>query len=221
MSKIKAVLFDFDGTLVDTNPAVINSWQYMAEKVMGDFRFPLDYLTETFGKPLVDCMAQVIIDYDIKGYTPIELCKIYREYQRNNQDKMGDTFPGIKDLVYSLKEKGIKLGVVTSRKNQDTRNNLARTGIDVFDVVIGMDDTDIHKPEPEPCLICCKKLGVDPSESIMVGDSQFDIACGNNAGAETIFVYWSACTKSEDLEGVSKPDYIVDSAEEIEHIVLG
>ena len=221
MSKIKAVLFDFDGTLVDTNPAVINSWQYMASKVLGDVRFPLDYLTATFGKPLVDCMAQTIIDYDIKGYTPTELCKIYREYQRFNQDKMGDPFPGIKDLVYALKEKGYKLGIVTSRKNQDTRNQLVRTDIDIFDAVVGMDDTQIHKPEPEPCLICCQKLGVDPSEAIMIGDSRYDIACGNNAGAATVFVTWSACEKAENLEGMFKPDHVVDTAEEIEKIVLG
>lgn len=219
MSKLKAVLFDFDGTLVDTNQFIFNSWQYMAERVMGERRFDKDFMISTFGRPLDEAMEDAAEKYGITEYSPQQMCVFYREYQRNNRNLLGKPFPGIKELVASLKDEGLIIAIVTSRRNQDTRNGLAENGMDIFDCIVGADDTNVHKPDPEPCLLCCRKLGLDPSETIMVGDSRFDIECGKNAGAKTIFVTWSECTKKEELCGNAAPDYIVDSAEDLMEII--
>ena len=218
MKKYKAVLFDFDGTLIDTNGFILDSWKYASQKIFGEeeMRFDPAYLATHFGTPLEFAVEETIRDYGIEGYSVAEVCALYREYQKNNQDKFGVPFPGIAELLPALKERGVKLGIVTSRTRQTTIDALARNGLDVyFDAFIAEEDTEIHKPLPEPCLFCCRKLGVDPGDALMVGDSKWDVACGNNAGCGSALVSWSFAQKAEGLEGVEKPDYVIEKAEDI------
>ncbi len=220
MKKYKAVLFDFDGTLIDTNDFIIGSWRAVSEEVFGEMRFDLDYLASFFGTPLEYAAEETRKDYGIEGYDYKDICRIYRDYQKNNQDKFGKPFEGVTELLFALKEKGIKLGVVTSRLRKTTIDALERNGIaSCFDAIIGEEDTDIHKPLPEPCLICCERLGVDPADALMVGDSRYDIECGNNAGCGSALVSWSFAQKAEGLEGVSKPDHLIDKAGDILDLV--
>jgi len=220
MKKYRAVLFDYDGTLVDTNQIIINSWQHMANVAGNGMKFRVEDLIPTFGKPLEDAIAEQAEKYGITGYSTEELTECYRQYQRNHQDELGDLFPGIRELLKELKKRGYLVGIVTSRTLDTTRSGLARYDVlEYFDDMVGEEDTDIHKPNPEPCLICCKKLGVKPSEAIMVGDSRHDIACANNAGAASVFVRWSFCTKEEELEGVSKPTYVISSADQLLYVL--
>ena len=220
MKKYKAVLFDFDGTLIDTNKFILNSWRAVSETVFGEMRFDERYLASYFGTPLEYAIEETIKDYNIEGYSVDEVCEIYRGYQRRNQDKFGVPFEGIPELLASLKERGIKLGVVTSRTADSTMSALVRNGIDVyFDAFIAAEDTEIHKPLPAPCLLCCKKLDLEPKDALMVGDSKWDIACGNNAGCGSALVSWSFAQKAEGLEGVEKPDYVIGKAEDILELV--
>ncbi len=216
MKKYKAVLFDFDGTLLDTNQFIIDSWRTVSEAVFGEMRFDIAYLASFFGTPLESAMERTLKDYKIDCYTVEEACRIYRRYQSENQDKFGVPFEGIPELLSALKEKGLKLGIVTSRLKKTTVDALARHGLDkYFDVFIAEEDTDIHKPLPEPALLCCERLGVAPEDALMVGDSKWDIACGNNAGCGSALVSWSFAQKAEGLEGVEKPDYVIEKAEDI------
>ena len=216
MKKYKAVLFDFDGTLLDTNQFIIESWRTVSEAAFGEMRFDVDYLASYFGTPLDHAMEKTLEDYGIDCFTVEEACRIYRGYQRANPERFGIPFEGIPELLPALKEKGIKLGIVTSRLRQTTIDALARHGLDrYFDVFIAEEDTDIHKPLPEPALLCCERLGVAPEDSLMVGDSKWDIACGNNAGCGSALVSWSFAQKAEGLEGVEKPDYVIEKAEDI------
>ena len=220
MKKYKAVLFDFDGTLIDTNNFIINSWKYVSDKIYGKMMFDVKYLATHFGTPLEFAAEETIKEYGIEGYDYVEICRIYREYQANNQDKFGIPFEGIPELLKGLKEKNVLVGIVTSRLRQTTIDALERNGIyKYFDAVIGEEDTAIHKHLPEPCLICCERLGVSPEDSLMVGDSKWDIECGNNAGAGSALVSWSFAQSLEGLEGVSKPDYYIEKAEDILKLV--
>ncbi|MBO4818718.1 MAG: HAD-IIIA family hydrolase [Firmicutes bacterium] len=216
MKKYRAVLFDFDGTLIDTNGYIVDSWKYASEKIFGKMVFDVSYLATHFGTPLEFAVEETIKHYNIEGYSVEELCALYREYQKENPTKIGVPFEGITELLKELKEKGIKVGVVTSRTKPTTIAALELNEIDkYFDVIIAVEDTQIHKPLPEPALICCSRMGVDPEDALMVGDSKWDIACGNNAGCGSALVAWSFAQKAEGLEGVEKPDYVIEKAEEI------
>lgn len=219
MHKYKAVLFDYDGTLIDTNGIIVNSWQFMGKTAAG-IEFTVDDIIRTFGLSLEEAVEKVAKDYGIEGYTTDELCKLYRGYQAEHQEELGELYPGIKEVLFKLKEEGLLVGIVTSRSKESAEVGLRLNGVfECFDAIVGAGDTDIHKPLPEPCLICCKKLGVKPEEAIMIGDSRHDIACAANAGAASVFVKWSFCTKPEELTGISVPTYVIDKAEELLDIV--
>ena len=206
MKKYKAVLFDFDGTLIDTNDFIIGSWRAVSEEIFGEMKFDLDYLASFFGTPLEYAAEETRKDYGIEGYDYKDICRIYRDYQKNNQDKFGKPFDGIPELLFALKEKGIKLGVVTSRLRKTTIDALERNGIaSCFDAVIGEEDTDIHKPLPEPCLLCCERLGVDPADVLMVGDSRYDIECGKTRDAEAPLFPGHSLRKPRGSRGYPSP----------------
>ena len=154
MKKYRAVLFDFDGTLIDTNGYIVDSWKYASEKIFGKMVFDVSYLATHFGTPLEFAVEETIKHYNIEGYSVEELCALYREYQKENPTKIGVPFEGITELLKELKEKGIKVGVVTSRTKPTTIAALELNEIDkYFDVIIAVEDTQIHKPLPEPALI--------------------------------------------------------------------
>ncbi len=215
--KFKAFLFDNDGTLTDSNKLIVESWQYMARTLIGH-EVGLDEIYESFGRPLEDVMVSVVEKYDL-ACTYEDLCNVYRDYQINHSKDAIPVFSGIPEALDSLNDLGIKLGVVTSRVNDSVEQILKETGIfDNFDAIIGAYDTHIHKPNPEPALLCCKKLGIDPKDALMIGDAVYDIRCGHNAGCKTCFVAWSACTTLEQAIE-ARPDYIVYNPSELLDLV--
>ena len=169
--RYKAVLFDYDGTLVDTNQLIVDSWDHMYQKHFGG------HLTGD----------------DVKW-----------------------TFGMVLEAVLKLKEEGVLLGIVTSRGYDTCVKGLKKYGIaDCFDAFVTAESTDIHKPLPEPALICCRELGVDPADSVMVGDSIFDLICGNDAGCDTCFVTWSFATGVDAAIKDGKPTYVVNTPAEM------
>ena len=121
----------------------------------------------------------------------------YSNYEECFKDKI-KAFPGMAELIKGLKEKGYKTGIVTSRLRESTLIGLESMGLLAYiDEIVTVEETDIHKHHPEPALICLDKLNRMAGESLMIGDSDFDIGCGNNAGMTTVLVGWSATAKSE------------------------
>lgn len=206
---IKAVLFDLDGTLLDTNELIYKSFDYTFKEGLG-LTLSKNEITSYFGQPL---------PYTFKMFTKDEekienLIHMYREYNEKIHDNMCFPFKGVPKLLEELKNRGIKLAIVTSK-----RENLARRGMDIADIIKYMDVivtpeyTKKHKPSAEPALFACEKLGVDPKDALMVGDSHFDLLCGKEAGCKTCGVKYTALDLKR-LEEV-KPDYLIDSPEEI------
>ncbi len=211
--KITTVLFDFDGTLIDTNEVIIQSFQYTFKKVLGKEK-PIDEIIANFGEPLAVTMERML---DIP---PEEAIAIYREYHYDKFDDLIKVFPGMPELIHELKEQGYKLAIVTSRLKHTTMKGLEKYGLaEYFDYVLTADDTDRHKPDPTPIYMALENLGSKPEETIMVGDSMFDILCAQNAGVESILVGWAIAVTEEDKTGPNRPTYIVEKARDILDIV--
>ena len=208
MAKINTVLFDFDGTIMDTYEVIISSWQHTFKTIDGKER-PVSEILKTIGEPLDYTIANLYPAADIG-----EVLEIYRSYHRDNFGERIKLFPGMKELLCSLKDKGYKLGLVTSRLTNTTMEGLEKYEIkEYFDVVITADDTTKHKPDPEPINTALEKLGARRGESIMVGDTNYDILCAKNAGVKSVLVGW-ALTAPEHT-----PDHVIEKAEDLFEIL--
>ena len=220
--KYKAVLFDYDGTIVDSNQVIVESWNYMTKKFVGEV-LPTSMLIKTFGLPLIDAFKMVAADYGLEVTDDLlkQMDEAYSGYQYQQTIDGYPTFPGMIDLIKNLHKEGVKLGIVTSRRKKSLYEGLKRYGVlECFDAIICDESTDIHKPEPEPALLACQQAGVEPKDALMVGDSRFDIACGNRAGCDSCFVNWSFSNTRAQVEEFSPATYYIDKAEEIFNIVM-
>ncbi len=182
---INTVLFDFDGTLVNTNDAIIASWQHTYVHYTGR-EASLEHITSCFGEPLLITMAR-----EFPGVEPEESAEVYRRFQIENTDQLVKVFDGIPELLEALKKAGFRIAIVTSRTRESANRYMNMLGIDgYFEDMVSCEDTTIHKPNPEPILCCLEKLGISRDEAIMIGDSPFDMKCANNAGVKSVLVGW-------------------------------
>lgn len=217
MKDINTILFDFDGTVMDTNKVIEMSWQHTFRTLTGKEGDP-DYIHSTFGEPLVYSMEKTFPDVPAE-----ESVAIYRNF---HSDKFLDTielFPGIPELLAELKKEGYKVGLATSRMKRTTMMAVDKFGLQkYFDAIVTIDDVSNHKPHPESALKTLEKLGSKPEEAIMIGDTKFDIQCSRNAGVKSVLVGWSLALAGKGLadfpEGQA-PDYIVQSPGEILEII--
>lgn len=208
---IKAVLFDLDGTLINTNDLIIDSFKHTFKKHL-NIDVHESEIVMHFGEPLLDTLAE----YD-KENAHI-LMQTYREYNEEIHDELAKEIVGAKETLSELKALGIKVGVVTSKRRELAERGLKLFNLlDIMDVVITPEDTTKHKPEAEPVLKACDILAVRPEETIMVGDSHFDILCGKNAGAKACLVKYTALPI--DMIMLHTPEYLVDEIKDILKIV--
>lgn len=207
---IDTVLFDFDGTLLNTNFLIFDSYEYAFKKVIGR-SITKEEIHNLYGRPLYPSLAEY-------GDAQDELYSEYRKFNMENHDKLVRTFPDAAKGVIKLKKKGYKLAVVTSKRYDTLIMGLDILGLgDTFDVLITPNDTDKHKPHPMPILIACEKLDAKPENSIMVGDSIFDFECGKNAGTYLAGVNYST-TKNKLIEYT--PLYMVDTIDELAEKII-
>jgi pyrophosphatase PpaX len=198
---ITTVLFDFDGTLVNTNDLIIASWQYTYKHYLGH-EVSLEHIVASFGEVLPLTMAREFPDVDTD-----EACNVYRDYQLHVAEEMIKTFEGIPDLLKELNARGYRVAIVTSRTRESALRYLDMLEISgYFEDLVTCDDTNKHKPDPEPILVCLRKLGVTADEAVMVGDSPFDMKCANNAGVKSVLVDW----RITDSEKAVISDAVVD-----------
>lgn len=210
MAKINTILFDFDGTVMDTNDVILQSWQHTFRTVEGKERSEED-IFKTFGEPLYVTMKKFLPQIEVD-----EGVAIYREYHYDNFTNLINVFPGILELLQELKNQEYKIGLVTSRLMETTKLGLKKYDLEkYFDAIITFEDTDKHKPDPEPVLIALQRLDSRPEETIMVGDSMFDIFCARNAGVKTALVGWALAVSDEEKIGPDAPDYMIENAEDL------
>ena len=199
---INTVLFDFDGTLVNTNDAIIASWQHTYLHYTGR-EASLERITSCFGEPLLITMAR-----EFPGVDPAESAEVYRRFQVEHTDELVKVFDGIPELLEALKEEGYRIAIVTSRTRESANRYLDMLGIGgYFEDMVSCDDTHAHKPNPEPILLCLAKLGITKDEAIMIGDSPFDMKCANNAGVKSVLVDWRITSDNASLIDDARADF--------------
>lgn len=216
MRKKDTVLFDFDGTIMDTNDVILKSWQYTFMS-LENREADEDELKKTFGEPLDITISRFFPEVPVE-----KSIEIYRSYQRDHFRELITLFPGMKELLKVLKKQGYKIGLVTSRLYNTTVQGLEKYQIkEYFDAIVTPEDTDRHKPDPEPVLIALEKLGSIPENAVMLGDTLFDIKCAGNAGVESVLVSWSFALSGETKEslGGDAPDYIIGKPDELLEIL--
>lgn len=208
---IKAVLFDLDGTVADTNHLIYDSFRYTLDH-HGIPDITDDEIYSHYGEPLLRTMIHYAPD------VADDLVSTYHSYNLERHDELIRPFPGVDGMLKDLVTMGLKLAIVTSKRHLVASRSLEVLGLSsLFDVVVTPEDTSKHKPEPDPVLHGAKLLNVLPSETMMVGDSPYDLLSGRQAGALTCGVEYTKLPLEMLLE--TKPDYMIREAHELTEII--
>jgi pyrophosphatase PpaX len=201
---LRAALFDFDGTLVDTTEMIHQSMRHATNTVLGREDIPRETLLANVGQPLPQQME--IID---AGKVDL-LLEAYRRHHEENHDALIEEFPDIEKSLSRLRSAKIRVAVVTSKRRVSVEMALKNFPDlrNVVDRFVTMEDTKEHKPHPEPLLRGLELLGgVPKEEAAYVGDSPFDVEAARAAGLTSVAVSWGAF--SEDRLREAHPDHLV------------
>ena len=212
MIRFPVVLFDLDGTVVDSGAIILASMRHATREVLGQ-DFGDAELMQAVGGPGLEAQMAVFAPERIE-----ELVRVYRAHNEPLHDEL-EACHGMPDVLVRLHEEGRRLGVVTAKRRSTVELAFARVPIShLFETVVGGDETEKHKPDPEPLLLGATRMGADPGETAYVGDSPFDIRAAKAAGMHAIAVTWGRIHDRGRLER-EEPDAIVDRAEELlEHL---
>lgn len=222
----RLILFDFDGTLVNTTPLILRSFHATWEELFG-FTFSDDVYIRTFGM-LIHTAFRDLIELSVaegKMEMPPDIeaeCRrilpVYRGYNLGWHDEMIEQFDGIEPLLGELKDGGHRLGVVSSKIRAGVQRGLNLFSMaGYFDCLIGAEDVTNHKPHPEPLLKAAAEMNDTPERTLYVGDSIHDVAAGRAAGMTTVAVSWGPFPRPE-LES-TRPDHLIDSPGELLRII--
>lgn len=196
------VLFDLDGTLLDTLPLIETTFRYAFEQ-MG-IPWEDGAVMKTVGLPLRDACRQ------FGGDRWQELFDCYVGYQLAIHDAHVKVFPGTREALAELKPLVKGMGVVTSKRRPVAQRGLLVTGLDHYmQHLVALEDVEKPKPHAEPVMRGLEKFGAKPEQAVFVGDSCFDIISGREAGVVTVGVSWGMAGP-DDLLG-AKPDFLVDN----------
>ena len=207
--RFRIVLFDLDGTLIDSGPIILASMQHAVCTVLGR-EIPVEELGTTIGgQGIVAQMTAIDADH------ADELLDVYKEHNDGLHETL-EAFDDLLELLPGLRAEGRKLGIVTAKRHRTVDLALARFPAlaSSFDVVVAHEDTERHKPDPEPVLLAVEKLGGSPEEAAYVGDSPFDIRAAKAAGVFAVAVGWGGIHPDERLLA-QEPDAFVQTPEEL------
>jgi pyrophosphatase PpaX len=212
---LKAALFDFDGTLVDTTEMIYQGMRHAASTVLGRDNIPRETLLANVGQPLPRQME--LIDAEKAEL----LLEAYRHHHEENHDALIQEFPQVAQALSRLRSAGIKVAVVTSKRRVSVEmalNNFPDLR-NVVDRFVTMEDTNEHKPHPEPLWRGLELVGgVPKEEAAYVGDSPFDVEAAKAAGLTSVAVSWGAF--SEDRLREAEPDHLVPDIESAVAVLL-
>jgi pyrophosphatase PpaX len=206
--RFPVVLFDLDGTVIDSGAIILASMRHATREVLGR-DVPDAELMAAVGGPGLEAQMRALAPDRVD-----ELVRVYRAHNEPLHDELA-CCPGMDDVLVRLREEGRRLGIVTAKHHFTVDLAFANVPIGhLFDVVVGGDDTERHKPDPQPLEFALVRLGAQPDETAYVGDSPFDIRAAKAAGIHAIAVTWGRIHDREKLEA-EEPDAVVDSAEEL------
>jgi pyrophosphatase PpaX len=206
--RFETVLFDLDGTVVDSGAIILASMRHATREVLGR-----DYsdaeLLQTVGGPGLEAQMHALAPDQVK-----RLVDVYRAHNEPLHDGL-EACAGMEDVLVRLRDEGVHLGIVTAKRRATVELAFARVPIGhLFETVVGGDETRRQKPDPEPLLLATERMGADPARAAYVGDSPFDVRAAKAAGMFAVAVTWGRIHERERLEA-EHPDAIVDTAEEL------
>lgn len=205
--KITTLLFDLDGTLIDTNELIIASFLHTF-----DHYYPGQYSREDVYPFIGPSLAETFGGLD--PHRKDEMIAFYREHNFANHDLLVREYEGVYDTIDLLKKSGYKVGIVTTKMRNAVKMGLIKGRLDsFFDVVVTLDDVKMPKPDPEPIQLALNMIGSVPSETIMVGDNSHDILAGKNAGTKTAGVAWTI--KGREYLEQFNPDYMLENMRDL------
>jgi len=207
--RFPVVLFDLDGTLIDSGQMILASMRHASLAVLGVEPDEALVRSAIGGSGLVAQMR------DLDPERVDELVDAYRAHNEPLHATLS-AFPGVLDALSTLRGQGRRLGIVTAKRRATVELAFARIPAlrELTEVLVAADDTIRHKPEPEPVLLALEQLGVDPDQAAYVGDSPFDIRAAQAAGVTAVAVVWGGIHASEHLEH-ERPDILVETPEEL------
>jgi pyrophosphatase PpaX len=185
-SRPLVVLFDLDGTLVDSITLLLAAFRHAFGAVRGEIPPEREWIAG-IGTPLVT---------QFRGFTSDEreveaLVAAYRAFQREHHDALMREFEGARETLALLHGRRHPTALVTSKMVELAERALGFAGLaEHIDLVIGADSCERHKPDPEPVLLALAGLRAAPADALFVGDSPHDIAAGNAAGVTTVAALW-------------------------------
>ena len=202
------VLFDLDGTVIDSGGIILASMRHATREVLGR-EFGDEELMQAVGGPGLEAQMHAF-DPDRVD----ELVTVYRAHNEPLHEQL-ICCAGMEDALERLHAEGRRLAVVTAKRSATVRLAFEHVPVGhLFEVVVGGDETERHKPDPEPLLLAAERMGVRPEEAAYVGDSPFDIRAAKAAGMRSVAVTWGRIHDRARLER-EHPDAIVDTAEEL------
>ena len=208
-NNIKHICFDLDGTLVDSKNTILESTKTALNKLNITHNIPEDAFNNMIGKHFVDIFVELEMDdVDFEEFIPIYK-KLYFDFIDSSY-----LYEGVNETLEYLNRKRIKVSLLTTKVQEQAEKIIEHFQLtNSFDYIMGRREGIAHKPSPEPLIYICKKLKVEPAETLMVGDTELDIQCGKNAGAETCGVLYGYRTKDQIEK--EKPDLIISGLNEL------
>jgi pyrophosphatase PpaX len=214
MRFIRTVLFDLDGTLIDSIELILASYRHTLA-AHGRPPVPDSEWMRGVGTPL-----RVQLEPWARSAEDLQtLVATYRDFNLANHDRMITAFPGVVDLVRTVRAAGLRTAVVTSKNREGTRRGLSLVGLEeAIEILVCADDVENPKPHPEPVERAVTLLEADPASTIFVGDSIHDLHSGRSAGVLTGAVLWGPFRR-EELEPAG-PDYWLEGPDELRKLLL-
>lgn len=197
---VRAIVFDVDGTLIDTEDAVLNSLQQALLEVQGQSRSTGE-IRFVLGIPGARALPRL-------GIAPEDMDRVNERWNFFLKDHLDSItiFPGIMDVLKRLKEKGVSTGIVTSKTRRELEDDFVPFGLmEYLTHVVCADDTVHHKPHSDPILKWLERSGADPSETIYIGDTTYDMECAQGAGVEFGLAVWG-CRNHGEIHCLRRPE---------------
>ena len=212
MPRFGTVLFDLDGTVVDTVALIRESHRHAVTSVLGR-DLPDDELLANVGRPLVEQMEA------FDAARADELLVAQRTWNHAHTAELIRSYDGVAEMLGRLKAAGCRVGIVTSKAGPTVQ--LAFDALPEverhIDLLVAVEDTPVHKPQPDPVLLALDRLGADASDACYVGDAPFDVAAGNAAGVTTVGVTWGFFPR----EAIDDADVVVHDVAALEAYLMG
>lgn len=213
---LKLIIFDFDGTLVDTTESILWTYRATSNELGIDERTDAEYKA-TIGLPLYEGFKQLYPGFSVVA---LDNCvRTYRSIYAENKAKLKPRlYPGVKDTLVGLQNLGIKMTIASSRSNASLIEFCESSGLmSYFRMILGSDDVCNAKPDPEPVLKTLSFLKITPEETIVVGDMPVDMAMGRGAKCRTIGVTYGN-SSADDLINAGA-SYVIDRITELIGII--